>query len=158
MISEKLAELLSSQIQSELTAHMHYMAISYYFRLQSLDGWAKLFHDQSIEEAGHAKRIMDFLDDSDVQFDMPSLPGASTRFASAMEAAKSALDSERRVSGQFQTMANVALEEDDYTSFQFLQWFIDEQVEEEAKMQKVIDLIESGINLFQAELLLAGLE
>ena len=51
-------------------------------------------------------------------------------------------------------MAVAATEEHDFRSFQFLQWFIEEQVEEESKMHKLISLIESGINLFQAEALL----
>jgi len=143
--------MLVRQIASEVTAHAHYMAISIYFRQISLDRWAELFHKQSVEEAGHAQKIMDFLIDNNIEFDLPGIPAQRTRFESALAACRSALQSEQRVSGQFQEMAVAATEEKDFRTFQFLQWFISEQVEEESKMQKLIDLIESGVNLFQIQ-------
>ena len=143
--------MLITQIQSEITAHQHYMAISIYFRKGSLDRWAKLFYKQAMEEAGHAMKIIDFLIDCEVEFDLPSIPVAVTRFDSPVEACKAALKSERTVSQQFQAMAVAATEEKDFRVFQFLQWFIEEQVEEESKMQKLIDFLNSGINPFQAQ-------
>lgn len=158
MITDKLKELLIDQVGHELSAHQNYKAISLYFERQSLDKWGKLFRDQALEEAQHAQKIMDFLTDLEVEFDLPALKAASTRFESAAKAVEASLKSEQLNSNQFRTMASVAVEEDDYTAFQFLQWFIDEQVEEEAKMQKLLDLVNSGINLFQAEALLESFE
>ena len=66
-------------------------------------------------------------------------------------AAKRALESERTVAGQFDRAAGVAVANGDHRGFEFLQWFIAEQVEEERKLQHIVDLIDSGINLFQAE-------
>ena len=158
MISKKLGDLLRLQIKSELTAHQMYFAISLYFQRQSLDGWGKLFYAQSMEEAGHAKKIMDFMLDTDTHFDLPALGGVATKFGSAREAVEAALASERRVTKEFTKMAKVATEESDAVGLQFLQWFLEEQVEEEAKMLKILDLIASGINLFQAEPLLENME
>lgn len=158
MVTTRLAEMLIRQIGSELTAHMSYMAISFYFKRLNLDGWAKVFYDQSMEEAQHALKIMNFLDDVDVEFDLPQVGGATSHFASPREAVQAALASEQRVSREFQAMAVAATEDKDFRSFQFLQWFIEEQVEEEAKMEKLLDLIDSGINLFQAEPLLDRLD
>ncbi len=62
------------------------------------------------------------------------------------------------MAGQFDRMAAVAATNDDHRGHQFLQWFIEEQVEEEAKLQSIVDLIDSGINLFQAEALLDRFE
>jgi bacterioferritin B len=158
MISKRLAELLVAQIESELTAHQNYQGISIYFRRQSLNRWGSLYHDQSVEEASHARKIIDFLIDQDVEFDLPPLPRAKTSFKSGLDAVKATLESERRVSAQFQLMAKAAVEEGDHTSLQFLQWFIEEQVEEERTAQALVDLVASGINLFQAEPLLAAIE
>lgn len=158
MISDRLAKLLVQQIQSELSAHQNYMAISIYFRRNSLDKWADLFRDQAMEEAQHAMKIVKFLLDTGVDFDLPGIAAATTRFATALDAVKAAAASEAKVSSEFRTMAKAALEEADTTAFQFLQWFIEEQVEEESKMAKLIDLVESGINLFQAEALLESFE
>ena len=158
MLSQDLRKLLIAQIGNELSAHQLYMAISLYFQRQSLDGWGKLFRDQSIEEAQHAQRIMDFLTDNEVEFDLPALMSTSTRFDSPLAAAKRALKSEKDVAAQFDRMASVAAAAGDHRGFQFLQWFIEEQVEEEAKLQAIVDLIDSGINLFQAEGLLDRFE
>lgn len=154
MLSGDLRKLLIAQIGSELTAHQLYMAISIYFDRASLRGWGKLFKQQAVEEAQHAQRIMDFLTDNEIEFDLPALKAMSTRFGSPLAAAQRALQSERDVAAQFDRMAAVALKDDDHRGHQFLQWFIEEQVEEEAKIQAIVDLVESGINLFQAEALL----
>jgi ferritin len=151
MVTDRLKEMLVRQIASEIMAHTHYMAISIYFRQRSLDRWAELFYKQSTEEAGHANKIIAFLIDNQIEFDLPGMPSQPTQFESPLHACRSALESERRVSRQFQEMAVAATEEKDFRAFQFLQWFIQEQVEEESKVQKLIDLIESGVNLFQAQ-------
>ena len=154
MISDRLASMLVEQIGSELTAHQTYMGVSIHFERQSLKRWAALFRAQALEEAGHAEKIMAFLIDNEVSFDLPALHGATTHYTDANEALQAALASEVRVSGQFDAMAAAARAEDDHRSFQFLQWFIDEQVEEERTIRSLLDLVNSGINLFQAEPLL----
>jgi len=154
MISAPVTKLLVTQVAHELGAHQTYMGISLHFERQSLHGWAKLFHAQATEEAGHAAKIMAFLIDNDIEFSLPSVGGAPTAYGSAREAVETALASERRVTGQFNALADAAREAGDHRSFQFLQWFIEEQVEEERTMGALLDLIDSGLNLFQAEGLL----
>lgn len=158
MISDKLRDFLIEQVGQELTAHGDYMGISIYFQQQSLLRWARFFRDQSIEEAQHASKIMDFLVDHEIVFDLPPLPGATCQFDSALAASQAALGWERAVTERFRNASKLALDEADATSHEFLQWFIAEQVEEEAKMTHVVDLVSSGINLFQAEPLLDALD
>jgi len=158
MLSADLSKLLISQVGNELAAHQLYLAIAVYFERQSLERWGRLFRAQSVEEAQHAQKIIDFLVDNDVEFDLPALKATSTRFESSVAAARRALESERAVTGQFDHAASVAATSGDHRGFQFVQWFIEEQVEEEAKLQRIVDLIESGINLFQAEALLEAFE
>ena len=157
MISKPLGKLLVAQVATELGAHQTYLGMSLHFERQSLHGWAKLFRDQSVEEAGHASKIMAFLIDNEVEFELPGLPAATTHYKSATEAVEVALASEVKVTGQFNTMATAALEAADHRGLQFLQWFIDEQVEEERTMRALLDLLASGINLFQAQELLGGI-
>jgi bacterioferritin B len=158
MIDGDLRKLLIAQIGNEFAAHALYMGISVYFDRQSLRGWGKLFRDQAVEEAQHATKIMDFLTDNEIDFDLPAVKAVSTRFPSAVEAAERALRSERDVAAQFDAMAAKAVAKGDHRSHQFVQWFIEEQVEEEKKLQSIVDLIGSGINLFQAESLLERFE
>jgi len=154
MINERLAKLLVAQVASELGAHQVYLGMSLYFGRQSLHKWAKLYRDQSVEEAGHATKIIEFLIDNEVEFDLPGLPAATTHYASATEAVQTAIASEVKVTGQFNAMATAATEAGDHRGLQFLQWFIEEQVEEERSMRALLDLLASGVNLFQAQELL----
>ena len=142
MISAKLREFLVEQVGHEFTAHQDYLGIALYFQRQSLKRWAKLFQHQSIEEAQHATKIMDFLTDNEIEFDLPALKAVSTRFASASAAVRTALESERSVALQFDRMAAVALDKGDHRGHQFLQWFIEEQVEEEASMGDLLAVAE----------------
>jgi bacterioferritin B len=158
MLDGDMRKMLIAQIGSEFSAHSLYMGISVYFDQQSLRRWAKFFRDQAIEEAQHGQKIMDFLTDNEIEYDLPAVKATTTRYKSAHDAAARALQSERDVAAQFDAMAARALSAGDHRSHQFLQWFIEEQVEEEAKIQAVLDLIDSGINLFQAEPLLDALE
>jgi ferritin len=154
MISTQVTKLLVVQVAHELGAHQTYMGIALHFERASLKGWAKLFHDQATEEAGHAAKIMAFLIDNDVAFSLPQVGGAPTSYPGAREAVETALASERRVTAQFNALADAARDAADHRAFQFLQWFIEEQVEEERTMGALLELIDSGINLFQAEQLL----
>jgi ferritin len=158
MISEEVRDLLIAQVGNELNAHQAYYGISLYFEAQSLKKWAAVFRAQSLEEAQHASKIITFLVDNGVPFELPALGPGTTRYASAREAVRAALESELRVTGQFDALASAAQTAVDHRSLQFLQWFIEEQVEEERTMRELLDLIDSGINLFLAEQLLEGKE
>lgn len=157
MISEPVSKLLVAQVGHELGAHQMYLGIALYFERQSLNGWAKVFRDQAVEEAGHATRITSFLIDNQVPFDLPAVRSAPTAYGSATEAVQAALASEIRVTGLFDALAVAAAKAGDHRGLQFLQWFLDEQVEEERTMRGLLDLLASGANVFQAELLLEKL-
>ena len=157
MISEQPKELLIAQVGHELSAHQTYMGIALHFERESLKGWAELFRDQATEEAGHGWKIITFLIDNDVEFDLPQVGGAPTTYGSARDAVMTALTSEQRVTAQFEALANAARDAKDNRTLQFVQWFIEEQVEEERTMTALLDVIDSGVNLFQAEALLEGI-
>jgi ferritin len=156
MISDRVRDLLIEQVGHELSAHQAYYGISLYFEGQSLKKWARLFHGQSVEEAQHATKIIAFLVDNEVSFDLPAIGAGITQYVSAKAAVQAALESEIRVTGQFNALAEAAQDGADHRSLQFLQWFIEEQVEEERSMRELLVLIDSGINLFVAEQLLDG--
>jgi bacterioferritin B len=157
MISQSVTKLLVTQVAHELTAHQTYMGIALYFERASLKGWAKFFHDQAVEEAGHGSKIMAFLIDNDIEFALPAVRGAPTSYPSARDAVEVAHKSEASVTAQFNALAAAARDAGDHRSSEFLQWFIAEQVEEERTIRALLDLIDSGINLFQAEAYLASL-
>ena len=157
MSSEQPKGLLIAQVGHELSAHQTYMGIALHFERESLKVWAKFFRDQATEEAGHGWKIITFLIDNDVEFSLPQVGGAPTTYGSARDAVVTALTSEQRVTAQFEALANAALDAKDNRTLQFVQWFIQEQVEEEQTMMSLLDVIDSGLNLFQAEAPLEGI-
>ena len=157
MISERLKTMLNEQVGHELAAHNYYLGMAAYFGLENHDKWAEIFHAQSLEEREHALKIVKFLVDVGAQEEIPSLPPAKVRYGSALDVVKAALENEQKVTAQFQAMAKAALEENDFTSFQFLQWFIEEQVEEESTMERYVDLLSSEREVFKAEMIVSEL-
>ena len=156
MIHANLANLLTQQIGHELAASNHYLGIATYFGGQSLDRWADVFYKQSDEEREHAMKIVRFLVDVDVDVSIPAVEAVTGKYASPVAAIEWALQNERVVTSQFHNMASEALTTKDFTTYQFLQWFIEEQVEEESSMQKFLDIMKSETNPFRAEELLPG--
>lgn len=154
MISKKLAKLLNTQIGHELQASQEYLAVSIYFHMENLDGWGSFFRRQSEEERFHAMKIVDFLISVGAEPNVPALSEVKVKFKNALEPVQQALDWEKQVTRQFHNMAQIATDDRDYTTLQFLQWFITEQIEEENTMDKLVSIVKSGINLFQAELIL----
>ena len=153
MIADKPRQLLIAQVGSELSAHQTYMGISLFFTRESLNGWAKFFHAQAAEEAEHGGKIIGFLIDNGVEFGLPPVGGATTSYPSARAAVEVAQASEAKVTGQFEALATAAREANDNRTLQFLQWFIEEQVEEERTMaaKAQIDarevLIKNGVKM-----------
>lgn len=148
MISDALKEMLIAQVGHELAASHHYLASSVYFAGQDLEGWADAFYAQSAEERDHALKIVKFLVDLDISFSVPAIGAASSEFASPAAVIEAALASERKVTAQFQAMAVKCMEVGDFTAFEFIQWFIREQVEEEQLMRRYLAMANSGADMF----------
>jgi ferritin len=154
MLSPALTQALQTQIGYEFGASQTYLGMAAYFHAQNLEKWAAFFERQSSEEREHALKIFHFLLETGSPAKLPALPEAPVQYASALEVVKLALQQEQRVTKAFQDMSATALRDGDFTGFGFLQWFLEEQVEEEATFERLIALIESGINLFLAETML----
>ena len=88
MITDEVRDLLIAQVGHELNAHQAYYGISLYFEGQSLAKWAGLFRAQSVEEAQHAAKIISFLVDNGIPFELPAIGPGTTRYASAREAVR----------------------------------------------------------------------
>ncbi|GHC88349.1 ferritin BfrB [Nocardiopsis terrae] len=152
----KFHRLLVDQVRHEFTASHQYVAIAAWFDDQDLPQLARVFYEQSLEERDHAMMIVRYLLDSDVTFALPGVDEIETDFAVARDLVALALRQEREVSDQFQRLARVARDEDDYTGEQFLQWFIQEQVEEVAKMSTLLNVVDrANGNLFDVETFVA---
>src|ERR1019366_10756407 len=97
MLNDRVRDLLIEQVGQELGAHQAYYGISLSFEGHSLKKWARLFHGQSVEEAQHATKIISYLVDNEVPFELPAIGAGTTQYASAKAAVQTALESEIRV-------------------------------------------------------------
>lgn len=160
LISSALAAAINEQIGHEFGASMQYISIAAHFRRTKLTLLEKLFLQQADEEKLHAMKFVQYLLDTQAELRIPEIPAPRPTFASAEVAVQAALDWEMQVTRQITTLMDLAMKDNDYLAQSFLQWFIDEQLEEVVKMDRLLGVIkQSGErNLIMVEAYLAHLE
>lgn len=160
LISRELASAFNQQIGHEFGASMQYVSIAAHFQRRHLRLLAKLFFDQSLEERGHALKFVQYLLDTQGELKIPAIPAPSPIFSSADDAVQAALDWEKEVTAQITALMDLTVKQNDYLAQSFLQWFIDEQLEEVVKMDRLLGVIkQSGEkNLLMVEAYLVHLE
>ncbi|MDR7497888.1 MAG: ferritin [Armatimonadota bacterium] len=140
-ISQKMNKAINEQIGREFGASLQYVAIAAYFDGQSLPQLARYFYKQADEERGHAMRFIGYLLDAGAGVNIPAVSGPKAEFGSAEECVKLSLRWEQEVTKQIYGLMELAIKESDYTTQQFLQWFISEQLEEVSSMEKLLAVV-----------------
>jgi ferritin len=160
LISSKLAAAMNEQVGHEFGASMQYLSIAAHFRSKQLTLLAKLFVKQAEEEREHAMKFVNYLMDTKGGLLIPSIPAPTPTFSSAADAVDAALKWEEEVTRQITSLMDIAVAENDYIAQSFLQWFIDEQLEEVVKMDRLLTVIkQSGEkNLLMVEAYLVHIE
>jgi ferritin len=154
MLSKTLQDALNTQIKHEFFSSYLYLAMSSYFESQSLLGFAKWMRIQSEEEHGHAMRLFDFVHDRGGSVELQALEQPRGEFAAPLDAFQQALEHERFITAQIHQLYALAVREKDYPTQVHLQWFIDEQVEEEKNASDIVDQLRIAGNDGAAILLL----
>ena len=160
LISANLAKALNQQVANEFGASMQYVSIAAHFRQRNLTLLAKLFFAQAEEEREHAMKFVEYLLDTKAPLAIPAIPAAVTTFETSESAVEAALKWEHEVTRQITALMDIAVKENDYLAQSFLQWFIDEQLEEVVKMDRLLGVIrQSGEkNLLMVEAYLVHIE
>jgi len=149
-------ERLNEQIGHEFAAAQQYLAIAVYYEDETLPRLAAFFYAQALEERNHALMMVQYLLDAGAQAPIPGVAAPHTVFGDVVEPVALALAQERRVTDQINALAAIARKEGDYSSEQFMQWFIKEQIEEVASMNDLLKVVErSKANPLLAEEYLA---
>ena len=133
---------LNEQIGHEFAAHQQYIAIAVHYEAETLPRLASFFYAQALEERNHALMMVRFLLDQDIDPTIPGVDAPESSFADVVAPVETALAQERRVTEQINALAGLAREQQDYTSEQFMQWFIKEQIEEVATMSDLLRVVE----------------
>jgi ferritin len=144
LISRELATAFNEQIGHEFGASMQYVSIAAHFQQRNLQLLAKLFFDQADEEKQHAMKFVKYLLDTKAELNIPAIPAPTATFASAEAAVGAALKWEQEVTRQITSLMALAIKQDDYLAQSFLQWFIDEQLEEVVKMDRLLTTIQQS--------------
>jgi bacterioferritin B len=142
MAADAFVSLLNEQIAHEYAAHQQYVACAVYYDAETLPQLARFFYAQGVEERGHAMMMVKYLIDTDSPVRLREVAAPTVDFADHIAPIRMALEQERTVSKQIGELFAVAREEHDYLSEQFVQWFLREQVEEEATMLELLDVAE----------------
>lgn len=142
MISKKMEKLLNEQFLRELYSANQYLSICSYFEGLELDGFANFYRIQAQEELAHAMKQFDYLHQVDGRIEMQSVPKPLTKFKSIKAAVQLTLDHEREITRHINSLVKEAMNENDFATQAFLQWFVTEQVEEESLVVNLLRKIE----------------
>jgi bacterioferritin B len=142
MPAETFVSRLNEQIAHEFAAHQQYVACAVYYDAETLPQLARFFYRQAMEERDHAMMMVQYLIDADADVTIPGVAAPQTTFGDIVAPVVLALDQEKRVSDQINELTRIARDAGDFTSEQFTQWFIKEQVEEVATMSDLLRVVE----------------
>jgi ferritin len=142
MAADAFVSQLNEQIAHEFAAHQQYVACAVHYDGETLPQLASFFYRQALEERDHAMMMVKYLLDADAEVVIPGVAAPQVSFSDVVAPVSLALAQERRVTEQINALAATARAESDFTSEQFIQWFIKEQVEEVATMSDLLRVVQ----------------
>ncbi|MBC8385916.1 MAG: ferritin [Candidatus Cloacimonetes bacterium] len=159
MISQKLQKAINEQINKELYSEYFYLSMASYFKSIGLDGFENFFLVQVEEERFHSMKMYNFLNERGGRVILEKIDAPKTEFKSPLEVFELAYKHEQYVTQLINGLMDVAIEVNDHAARSFLNWFVDEQVEEEASMDTILNKLRliggegHGMLMLDAELL-----
>jgi len=138
MIGEKIQQAFNEQLNAELYSSYLYLSMSAYFESINLPGFAHWMRCQAQEEIVHAMKFYNFICERAGTVKLAAIDGPPTAWESPLKAFQDAYSHEQKVTALINNLVDLAVQNRDHASNNFLQWFVAEQVEEEASADKVI--------------------
>ena len=154
MLPKKVQDALNAQINLEMDSFYSYLAMAAHFESASLPGMANWMRMQSEEERVHAMKLFDHMIDRGGQVSLSPIAQPKLTYDSPISVFEAALGHEQKVTGAINALYSLAQAENDYASQVMLQWFINEQVEEEKNAMTAIDQLRMAGNDASALLML----
>ncbi|PTM09878.1 MAG: ferritin [Bacteroidetes bacterium] len=141
MVSDVVKAALNKQIGLEGYASFLYLSMASWCDREGLAGCAQFMHRQSAEERMHMLKIFHYLAEVDGHALAPAVPQPPHEFSSVQEMFKTVYVHEQKVTTSINHLVAIATKEDDHATYAFLQWYVNEQREEEALMRSILDKI-----------------
>ena len=142
MLSERVQEAFNKQLNAELFSSYLYVSMSAYFESINLKGMAHWMRLQAQEEEGHGMKFFDFINDRGGRVLLQPIEGPKTEWDSPLATFQDGYGHECKVTAMINELADLAVSEKDHASHNFLQWFVDEQVEEESTASEIVGKLE----------------
>jgi ferritin len=138
MISKTMEDAINKQINRELYSAYLYLGMSAYCESANLKGFAKWLRIQATEERGHALKFYDFIIARGGKISLGAIEAPTTKWASTGKVFEAVYAHEQKVTGMIHALVELATKEKDHASFEMLQWFVKEQVEEEENASAIL--------------------
>ena len=140
-LSQKMQDALNEQIREELASAYIYLSMAAYCESIALPGFAKWMRAQTAEEEEHAMKFFDYINERGGRVQLQPIEGPPVEFEGPTDVFEKTLEHEQYITGRIHDLYGMAVEEKDYASQILLQWFVDEQVEEEATATEILDVL-----------------
>jgi ferritin len=141
MISKVMEEALNKQVNREYYSGYLYLAMSAYFESVNMKGFAKWMRIQAKEEQGHGDKFLDYLIARGGKVTLGDIEAPKAKWVSAGKVFEEVYAHEQKVTVMINTLVDLAIKEKDHATFEMLQWFVKEQVEEEKNSSEILEQI-----------------
>ena len=141
MISKELQDSLIEQLNKEYHSAYIYLGMSAYCSKEGFNGAANWFLIQYQEEVTHGMKLFKYLEDQNVDIKLPSIQGVEVSFNSLLDVFQKSLEHEQTMTRNLNNLSDLAMKDKDHATYNLLQWYVTEQVEEEATVSEIIDHI-----------------
>jgi len=139
MLKEKMASALNKQIYEEFYSSNLYLSMASWCEIQGLAGCAEFMYLHTEEEKDHMMKFFRFVNEMDGHAEVPELPKPPVEFESIQKVFEAAFEHEKFITGKINELVALAQDLQDFATLAFLQWFVDEQREEEATFREILD-------------------
>ncbi len=141
LLKKPVVDAINTQVGEELFASNQYKAIALHFDRETLPELSQYFHIQSQEEHSHAMKMLQYLNDLNEHAMVPAVAAPKNHFEAASECVELALNQEIKVTKQINSLVEIAMQENDHLTQEFLRWFVNEQIEEVSSMSDLLDVV-----------------
>ena len=156
MLGKKMQDALNGQINAELYSSYLYLSMAAYFESVNLRGFAGWMRVQAQEETAHGMKFFDFVVERGGRVTLKAIDAPPDKWNSPVAAFQAAYEHEQKVTAMIAKLVDLAESEKDHATRSFLQWFVDEQVEEEANADEVVQKLKMIKDAPQGLLMLDG--
>jgi ferritin len=158
MLAERIENALNDQIKIEAESSQFYLAMASWAETHGLNGTAQFLYQHSDEERMHMLKLVKFVNERGGHAVVPALAQPPKDFESINKIFQNLLDHETKVTAEINNVVDICLQEKDYTTHNFMQWYVSEQIEEEALAREIMDKLnligadKGGLYLFDRDL------